>query len=252
MIYSALNLVHATQGHFLRDFRLSITENAAFPRIAPFAIFMAFIGLEEGLRFMAGRGLIVFSPQTLYYIYPVKALTVAVVLFLLISRCPEADLKSIARSGLTAASFLTGFIVFVLWVNMGWRYGMIGNPNGFNPHLFPNDVIRISMTITRVAGAVLVVPVMEELFWRSFIIRWIVNQDFTRVPIGHFTWLSFLLSSVLFGLEHNLFLAGVMAGAAYNLLLYYSRSLPQCIVAHGISNLALGIYVLITGKWFFW
>ncbi len=231
---------------------MSITERAAFPRIAPFAIFMAFIGVEEGLRFMAGKGLIALSPQTLYYIYPVKALTVAFALLMLIPRCPEVDTKRIVKSGMTVASLLTGFVVFVLWVNMGWSYGTIGNPQGFNPHLLPNDVMRISLTLTRLAGAVLVVPVMEELFWRSFIIRWIVNQDFAKVPIGHFTWPSFLLSSVLFGLEHNLFLAGVMAGVAYNLLLYYSKSLSQCIVSHAVSNLGLGIYVLITGKWFFW
>jgi hypothetical protein len=53
-------------------------------------------------------------------------------------------------------------------------------------------------------------------------------------------------------MEHNLFLAGVMAGAAYNLLLYYTRSIAQCIVAHSVTNLALGIYVLATGKWYFW
>jgi CAAX prenyl protease-like protein len=231
---------------------LSIIEKAAFPRIAPFAIFMAFIGVEEGLRFMAGRGVIAVPPQMFYFIYPVKALTVAIVLFLLIPRCPEVDLKRTVKSGLTAASLLTGLIVFALWVNMAWSYGTIGNPQGFNPNLLSNDMLRFFLTMTRFAGAVLVVPVMEELFWRSFIIRWIVDQDFVKVPIGRFTWPSFLISSVLFGLEHNLFLAGIMAGAAYNLLLYYSRSLTQCIVAHGISNLALGIYVLVTGKWFFW
>ncbi|MGA7827253.1 MAG: CPBP family glutamic-type intramembrane protease [Geobacteraceae bacterium] len=56
----------------------------------------------------------------------------------------------------------------------------------------------------------------------------------------------------MFGLEHNLFLAGIMAGIAYNLLLYRTKSLSACILAHGLTNLALGIYVLQTGKWYFW
>jgi CAAX prenyl protease-like protein len=82
--------------------------------------------------------------------------------------------------------------------------------------------------------------------------HYIINCDFEKVPIGHFTWPSFLISTALFGMEHNFFLAGMMAGVAYNLLLYYTRSLSQCIVAHAITNLALGIYVISTGKWYLW
>ena len=93
---------------------------------------------------------------------------------------------------------------------------------------------------------------MEEIFWRSFLIRYIISSDFEKIPIGRFTWSSFLISTVLFGLEHNLFLAGMMAGIAYNLLLYRTKSLAHCIFAHAVTNLLLGIYVLATGKWQFW
>jgi CAAX prenyl protease-like protein len=93
---------------------------------------------------------------------------------------------------------------------------------------------------------------MEELFWRSFLIRYVISPDFSRVPIGMFTWSSFLITAVLFGLEHNLFVAGILAGIAYNLLLYYTRSLSACILAHAITNFILGVYVLQTGKWHFW
>ena len=93
---------------------------------------------------------------------------------------------------------------------------------------------------------------MEELFWRSFFIRYLIGPDFSKVPIGMATWPSFLLTTVLFGLEHNLFFAGIMAGIAYNLLLYYTRSISHCIIAHGLTNLLLGIYVLTTERWHFW
>jgi CAAX prenyl protease-like protein len=93
---------------------------------------------------------------------------------------------------------------------------------------------------------------MEELFWRSFMIRYIIDKNFDTVRMGMFTWGSFLITVVLFGLEHNYVYAGLMAGVVYNLLLYRTRSLAQCILAHAITNLALALYVVVTGKWQFW
>ncbi len=104
----------------------------------------------------------------------------------------------------------------------------------------------------RLTGATLLVPVAEELFWRGFILRWIVNPDFQKVPIGTFTWPSFVLTSLLFATEHNRWLVGLVAGIVYNLLVYRTRSLFACMVAHGVTNLALGVYVLNTGLWTFW
>jgi CAAX prenyl protease-like protein len=104
----------------------------------------------------------------------------------------------------------------------------------------------------RLAGAVLLVPVMEELFWRSFLIRYLIETDFSKVPIGQFTWASCIITVVLFGLEHNLILAGIMAGLAYNLLLYFTRSIFHCTLSHAVTNLLLGLYVLQTGNWHFW
>ncbi len=104
----------------------------------------------------------------------------------------------------------------------------------------------------RLFGASVVVPIMEELFWRGFIIRWIINADFRRVNIGRFTWTSFITTSVLFGLEHNRWCVGILAGVLYNLLLYRTKSLYACIIAHGITNLGLGVYVITAHQWAFW
>ena len=82
--------------------------------------------------------------------------------------------------------------------------------------------------------------------------RYIIRADFDKVPVGVFTVASFCISAVLFGMEHNLWLAGIMAGAVYNLILYKTRSITQCIVAHGVTNGVLGIWVLITHAWQFW
>jgi CAAX prenyl protease-like protein len=43
-----------------------------------------------------------------------------------------------------------------------------------------------------------------------------------------------------------------MAGVAYALVLYQTKSIAQCILAHAVTNFLLGIYVVQTGKWYFW
>jgi hypothetical protein len=68
-------------------------------------------------------------------------------------------------------------------------------------------------------GAVLVVPLIEKLFWCSFLIRYIIEKDLEKVPLELFTWPSFLLTAVKSGLEHNCIAAGMMAGVLYILIL---------------------------------
>ncbi|NTV50305.1 MAG: CAAX prenyl protease-related protein [Geobacteraceae bacterium] len=227
-------------------------DRSAFYRYLPFAVFMGFIGLDEFIRFLAGQGLFTLAPTTIYYLYPVKTLTVGCFLFLFRKQYHELKLKDFANIPTTLASCGIGLLVFALWIKMDWTFGAASVPQGFNPELLPGRSIQISMTLIRVAGAVLVVPLMEELFWRSFLIRYIIDKDFGSVPMGTFTWASFLFTIVLFGLEHNFILAGIMAGVFFNLLLYKTRSLAQCVLAHAIANLALAVYVVSTGKWQFW
>jgi hypothetical protein len=104
----------------------------------------------------------------------------------------------------------------------------------------------------RLGGAALVVPVMEELFWRSFALRFLISSDFRSVPLGKFSWYSFIVVSILFGLEHHEWLSGMLAGMIYALVLYRTRNLFDPILAHAVTNLLLGVYVLTTGSWSFW
>ncbi|MDD2900213.1 MAG: CAAX prenyl protease-related protein [Desulfuromonadaceae bacterium] len=226
--------------------------SSAYYRYLPFAVFMGFIGLDEFIRFLAGQGFFMLGAATLYYLYPVKSVTVAALLYFFRDRYSELSFRDLADIPVTFATFGVGLLVFALWIKMDWTLGAAGVPQGFNPALLPGRNVQIVMTIIRIAGAVLVVPLMEELFWRSFMIRYIVDKNFDSVRIGTFTWASFLVTVALFGLEHNYVYAGLMAGVIYNLLLYRTRSLAQCVLAHAVTNLALGVYVVITGKWQFW
>lgn len=226
--------------------------NSPLYRILPFGIFMAFIGIDELARFLSLKGILPLNNTSLHYLYPVKALTVGFILYAFRKYYLEINFNDFRKLRITFLSILTGLVVFILWINMDWLLPFQNKPTGFDLTQFNTGPERIFMIISRLFGAVIVVPIMEELFWRSFLIRYIIDQDFSSVPIGHFTLVSFSISTLLFGFEHHLILAGIMAGIAYNVLLYYTRSIAHCILAHALTNLLLGVYVMNTGAWQFW
>lgn len=227
-------------------------NDKAWPRIVPFALFMVVIGLEEGLRFMDGKAWISIQESTFALLYPLRPLVAVIALFLCRRAYTELCWADLKRRGQTLGSIALGLAVFVLWINMDWTFGALSEPPGFNPGVFSNPDLRLAMTAIRIGSAVLIVPIMEEIFWRSFILRYVINPEFAKVPLGTFTWISFLASAVLFGLAHHFILAGIMAGMAYSWLLYRTRSLAQCVLAHAVTNLALAAFVLNTEKWWFW
>jgi CAAX prenyl protease-like protein len=102
----------------------------------------------------------------------------------------------------------------------------------------------------RLAGYVLLIPLAEELAFRGYLMRWLISSDFESVPLGKFTWLSLVGSSVAFGVLHQeRWLAGSLAGLAYALVLCRSGSFSDCVLAHATTNGLLAIYVLATGQW---
>ena len=227
-------------------------DRAILSRALPFALFMIFIGVEESVRVARNRQWLALPDVALYYLYPLKTLSVFALLFMYRDQYRELRLVDLRAFKTSAAVCLTGLLTFVMWVSADWSFSVAGAHNGFDPSLLPEGAIRVTMTAVRVAGAVLMVPLMEELFWRSFLLRYLVDADFESVPLGRFTWGSFLATTVLFGLEHHLILAGMVAGAVYSVILYKTRSLAQCVLAHAVTNLALACYVLYTGRWYFW
>ena len=201
---------------------------------------------------MAAHGWLRIPATVLYYLYPIKTIAVAWLLYVYRHEYRELLFKELANSGVTKAVCAVGFVTFLIWICLDFTVATVAPSQGFNPRLLPDGLVRITMTLFRVAGAVAVVPLMEELFWRSFLLRYLINSDFESVPLGRFTWPSFLITVALFGMEHQLLIAGMAAGAIYNGVLYKTRSLSQCVLAHAVTNLALAIYILLTGKWQFW
>jgi CAAX prenyl protease-like protein len=223
------------------------------PRILPFALFMGFIALEALLRWAAGltSAADVSMAAVFLWLYPLRLAVVLAALVYLWPAYEELRDKVCLSFGEALLVLVVGGLVYVAWVRMDWPWAMQGQPTGYKP-LQAGAAAGTLLASLRLIGAVVVVPIMEELFWRSFLIRYLVTPTFTTVRLGTFTLWSFGATVVLFGLEHHLWLAGMMAGAIYNLLLYKTRRLWPCILAHATTNLLLGMHVLVTGEWHWW
>lgn len=216
-------------------------------RCLPFGIYMAFIAIAEGLARMG------VSQADLRWLYAVKigAVVAALAYFWrdYVELRAEPRGARFGAAGMLIAA-ITGIVVLVLWLNLGAPWMTIGSAAGFDPS--NGGRIDWPLAAVRIAGAALVVPVMEELFWRSFLLRWLDNPDYAAVAPGAVSVKAIAISSLLFGIEHNLWLAGVVAGLAYALLYRWQRNLRAPIVAHAVTNGLLGAYVLATSSWQYW
>ncbi|ALK99445.1 CAAX protease [Massilia sp. WF1] len=218
-------------------------NHAAWVRILPFAAYLFFIVLGDVLERVG------VAPSILLWLYPAKIAAVALLLALFWRHYTELRPFRLSSSQAVIA-LATGVLVLVLWVSLNADWMIFGNPSGFDPR--NQGQIDWLLVAIRIAGAALVVPVMEELFWRSFLMRWIVAPDFESVEPSQLGLKSFIITVLLFGVEHNQWLAGIVAGAAYALLYMRHRTLWSPILAHAVTNGLLGIWVVRTGNWSYW
>lgn len=217
-----------------------LLENPGLPYVLPFGVFLL---LTEPARFFP-----VWSP----FFYLSKVIIVGTLLWFW-RRTYAADLSVRLSPRECLGAICCGLMVLAIWIIPENHLPQLGRTPGFNPHSFGWSPIAVGgMLVVRLAGAAVLVPVMEELFWRSFLMRYLVDPEFRSVSLGTFTWFSFLGVAVLFGLEHHRVIVGIIAGLSYNFLLLHQKKLRGTILAHGVTNLGLGIYVLSTGSWLFW
>jgi len=112
---------------------------------------------------------------------------------------------------------------------------------------------RLGWLATRALGAVVIVPLAEELAFRGFLLRRIVRDDFWEADLAAAAHrpTAVLLSALVFGLLHGAFIAGTLAGIAYALILRHRGKLGDAIVSHAVTNALLVVYTLWTGDWSF-
>jgi CAAX prenyl protease-like protein len=213
-------------------------------RALPFALYIALLALEGVLPDLAPG----FDAR---WLYPAKAGLVAVALAVLWRHYSELGSWGLSAGNLLLSAAV-GVVVLVVWVNLdaGWMLlGEVGK--GYNP---TDAAGRIDWLLVafRIAGAALVVPLMEELFWRSFLQRWVQQPDFLALDPALIGLKALFIASALFAVEHLQWFAGLVAGLAYGWLYIRTRSLWSPIVAHAVTNGGLGAYVVATGQWSFW
>ncbi len=106
----------------------------------------------------------------------------------------------------------------------------------------------------RWSGASLVVPFMEELFWRDFLWRTLLApNDFKLAAVGEWSLSAFLIVAVAFGAGvHVEWATAIVWGLMIGALLTWTKSLGACIVCHAVTNFLLGAWVLYSGQWAFW
>lgn len=215
---------------------------ATLAHVAPFAVFVGIMGIEHALGIPAETG------------YPVRvAAAVLALLFFSRSYIPW-------KPSVPAASVVIGAAVFVVWIApdvlFGYRHfwlfenPLTGSSGGVISPALQHDSVFLTL---RAASSTLLVPIIEELFWRSWLMRWLIDSDFQRVKLGTYVRSAFWLTAILFASEHGSYWeVGLAAGVIYNWWLIRTRNLADCMLAHAVTNGLLAVYVLVGGHWQYW
>lgn len=228
-----------------------LTKFPAAARVAPFVVFLLLTSCQtffgEGARF---------------WFYVAKTVVGAGMIWAIHAVVQEMRWK------FSWEAVLVGVGVFVLWigidplvpkqqelwVKLGLSKASATESAAWNPFAAFGDGSALAwfFVAVRIVGSSIVVPPIEEIFYRSFLYRWIAKPDFQSVPLGQFFWRPFLIAALVFGFAHNEWLAGILCAAAYQGLVCWKKRLGDAIAAHAITNLLLGIWVVWRGAWHFW
>lgn len=220
-----------------------MSRHPASPYVLPFAILLVFIGLQSWLP--------------AYQTSELALCLVSVALVLWLVSRGVIDLR-LTRPWSTIA---IGAGLFVVWIA----------PDLLFPHYRQNWLLQNALTgavrsslspqtqsdpiflVLRFTRAALIVPIAEELFWRAWMMRWLISSDFEAVPLGTYARWSFWVVAVLFASEHGPFWdVGLAAGIVFNWWMIRTKRLGDLIWAHAITNACLGIYVLAAHQWGYW
>ncbi len=229
--------------------------------MAPFAAFL-FLTYCQGKFGEAGR----------YWIYLLKTLVGAAMLWSVWPAVAEM------RWALSWEGIVAGVAVFGIWVGLDGYYPSVSEigqkyfcpvlktaglgswcgpeklDSAWNPHRQFGEGTALAwfFVVVRIAGSSIVVPPLEESFYRSFLYRYIARPDFQSVPLGKFLWAPFLLTGLVFGFGHYEWLAGILCAFVYQGLVCWKKRLGDAMTAHAITNCLLGFWIVWKGAWHFW
>ena len=236
--------------------RPSLLDSPDIVRFLPFAAFLVIGAL--GAKAFAGAE---------YWMYAAKTIVAGAMLWVWRGKISEM------RWSFSLAGVAVGLAIAVLWIGLEGRVPTLGRlwdlarewtggpkapqakpPEAWNPVAFfsANAALGWAFVVVRVLGRSLVVPAMEEVFYRSLVYRYIVNPRFETVALGTFRAGAFAGSSLLFGLSHTEhWFSAIVCGAAYQALVVRKGRLGDAMLAHAVTNLAISAYAIGTGRWEF-
>ena len=219
-------------------------SRAAQVRVAPFALFMVLLAIRGALPADGG-----FDPR---WVYGLGVLLVGGLLWMLRREYGELARQNWPDWPEAVLAAGMGAVVFWLWIALDAPWMQLSTATAVFRPLDAQGQLMWPLVAARLAGAVLLVPVMEELFWRSFLMRWIESATFEAVDPMRIGPKAIVLSTFVFMLAHTLWLASIVAGLAYVWLYRRTGKLWVAVIAHAVTNGALGLWVLLTGNWALW
>lgn len=232
--------------------RTKFTTSPATARVAPFVIFLVLTGCQ-GWFGEAGR----------YWFYLAKTVAGAWLVW------EMRPLVSEMRWTFSWEAVAIGIAVVVVWIGLDPYYPRLSELTSkigltkarsaaeqipWNPALEfgKGTVLAWFFLIVRFAGPSLVVPPLEEVFYRSFLYRYLVRVDFQSLPLRQLHWVSLFVTALIFASTHEQWLAAIFCGLAYQWLVLRKNRLGDAMAAHAITNFLLGIWVVWKGAWNFW
>lgn len=214
-------------------------DRSLWLRVGPFFGYVALTSLQGRL-----------GPGSQYWIYLLKTVLAGGFLWSVRRQLPEM------RWSASGPALAAGLIVFLLWVGLDPFYPkfMQGHGLQWNPPVDFGEGSALSFLLiaTRIAGSTLVVPPLEEIFYRSFLYRYFISERFLTIPLAAVKPAPFLITSCIFGFAHHQWLPGILCGMIYQWLACRRGDLGEAITAHAITNFCLGVWVVTRDAWRFW
>jgi uncharacterized protein len=229
--------------------RKYLSTSPALVRAAPFVIFVLLT---------SAQGLL--GPASAYWLYLIKTLVGLWMIFEIWPFITEM------RWSVSWEVIVVGIAVFAVWVGISgewttqnslWVKLGLSHPSTkpaplWNPEAQFGPGLAWFFIAVRILGSTLIVPPIEEAFYRSFLYRFIANPDFLAIPLNKFLSVPFWAAALVFGFSHNEWLAGIFCGAAYQWLVLRRNRLGDAMTAHAITNFLLGSWVVWKHAWHFW
>lgn len=244
-----------------------LRESATAAHVLPLAVFMLLNGIPTWLK-IENPELPWHQRAPEHWMYPVQTLFVGALLCFFAKHYRLAPWRGLGLATALGAAGMT------IWIAPAWLYsgftrvgesipewgswfGLVERSDGFNPEILSDwpsaQIAAIGMRFVRL---VILVPLIEEIFWRGFLMRYVSAGDgrWQSAPFGSHSWKVYGVVTLCVMLAHRPedYLAALIWGSLVYLVAVRTRSLGACVVMHAVANLLLGLYVMQTRQWGFW